>query len=67
MDLQNHIQLSSAIEGNIMEIKIAIKPKVKGYGLVRNKNGEPQIEDIEKCPKEILAMLTKEELKRLQK
>jgi len=50
-----------------MELKINIKPKVKSIGLVRDKNGNPQIEDITKCPPEILAMLTKDELKRIQK
>ena len=50
-----------------MEMKIAIKPKLKGSGLVRNAKGEPEITDIKNCPSEILAMLTKDELKRLQK
>ena len=50
-----------------MEMKIDVKAKLKGSGLLRNKKGEPQIEDIKKCSPEILSMLTKEELKRFKK
>jgi len=47
--------------------KVAMKPEVHMYGLVRNKNGKPQIDDINKCHPEILKLLTKKELKELQK
>lgn len=39
----------------------AQKVKLKGFALIRDKNGKPKIDDYENCPKEIKAMLTDEE------
>lgn len=42
------------------------KIKVKGYALVRDKNGKPKIDgDVQKLHPSILNMLTKEERKEL--
>ena len=42
------------------------KPKMKAYGLVRDKNGKPKVDDINNCPPEILNMLTKQEIEELK-
>ena len=40
--------------------------KTKGFGLVRDKNGNPKIDDYKNCPQEIKAMLTKTEIKEFE-
>ena len=43
----------------------AKKGKVKGYALIRDKEGKPKIDDVKNCPPELWALLTdieKEEL-----
>ena len=39
----------------------ANKPKMKGYALIRDKNGRPKIDDINHIPKEIWEILTDED------
>ena len=43
------------------------KIKLKGFGLVRDKNGKPKIDDYKSCPKEIKDMLTKQEKEEFEK
>ena len=45
----------------------AQKVKIKGYGLVRDKDGRPLIDDYNKCPEELKALLTTEERERFEK
>ena len=45
----------------------AANAKIKGFGLVRDKNGKPKIDDYKNCPKEIKAMLTKKEKEEFEK
>ena len=40
---------------------IAKKAKIEVYGLVRDKNGKPKIENYEECHESIKALLTKTE------
>jgi hypothetical protein len=41
--------------------------KLVGFGLVRDKNGKPKIDDYKNCPKEIKDMLTKNEIEEFEK
>ena len=43
------------------------KAKLKGFGLVRDKNGKPKIDDYKNCPQEIKDMLTKKEKEEFEK
>lgn len=49
-----------------METK-ATKAKLKGFGLVRDKNGKPKIDDYKNCPQEIKDMLTQKEKEEFEK
>ena len=49
-----------------MKIK-AGKAKLKGFGLVRDKNGKPKIDDYKNCPQELKDMLTKQEREEFEK
>ena len=40
---------------------------LKGFALIRDKNGKPKIDDYKSCPDEIKAMLTKEEREEFEK
>lgn len=42
------------------------KSELKMYGLVRDKNGRPVIDDGDSLPEQILLMLTKNELKEIK-
>ena len=45
-----------------MTTKLSVKPgKVKAYGLVRDKDGNPKIDKIQDIPPAIWALLTEEE------
>ena len=44
-----------------------VKAKIKGFGLVRDKNGKPKIDDYKNCPQEIKDMLTKQEQEEFEK
>lgn len=46
---------------------VATKAKMKGFGLVRDKNGKPKIDDYKNCPQEIKDMLTKKEKEEFEK
>lgn len=39
----------------------AMKVKLKGFALIRDKDGKPKIDNWKKCPDEIKLMLTEEE------
>ena len=45
----------------------AEKAKMKGFGLIRDKNGKPKIDDYKNCPQEIKDMLTKTEKEEFEK
>lgn len=49
-----------------MKSKGMPKPKIKLFGLVRDKNGKPKVGDIHNCPPEILALMTKQEIEELK-
>jgi len=41
--------------------------KLTGFGLVRDKNGKPKIDDYKNCPQEIKDLLTKKEREEFEK
>jgi hypothetical protein len=45
----------------------AQKTELKGYALIRDKNGKPKIDDYENCPEAIKLMLTDEERQHFEK
>ncbi len=45
----------------------AEKTELKGFVLVRDKNGKPKIDDYKNCPDEIKALLTPAEKEELEK
>lgn len=48
------------------EVKAPIV-KMKGFSLVRDKNGKPKIDNYKTCPQEIKDLLTKEEKEDFEK
>ena len=45
----------------------AQKAKIRGFGLVRDKNGKPKFDDYKNCPQELKDMLTKQEKEEFEK
>jgi len=45
----------------------AISAKIKSFGLIRDKNGKPKIDDYKNCPDEIKKMLTQAEKEEFEK
>jgi len=45
----------------------AKKTKFVGFGLIRDKNGKPKIDDYKNCPQQIKDMLTKNEIEEFEK
>lgn len=51
-----------------MSVNVAAKkPVLKGFALVRDKDGKPKIDDYKNCPDEIKALLTLKEKEEFEK